>query len=303
MLSSATATRMFEGAPKSFTDALAAAADSKPQGFALPASIVLHVVSRHSEVTSPNIAAILPGADPQLKNEYVVFSAHVDHLGIGKAIDGDSIYNGAADNASGTAALLEIAQAMSSMPTPPRRSILFLAVAGEEEGLLGSDYFAHYPTVPITQIAANVNMDGVALFYDFKDIVALGADHSSLGAVVDSVAQRMGLEVSPDSMPEEVFFIRSDQYSFVKQGVPSVFISEGYKTVDPKLDGKAISLNWEAKYYHTPKDDMNQPNLNFDAAAKCTRVDLAVGYEVAQQTNRPKWNDGDFFAKFAKGTY
>jgi len=299
-LSSTAAAKLFEGAPKSLKDALAAAAESKPQAFPLPVSIALHIVSRHSEVSSPNTAAILPGSDPQLKNEYVAFTAHADHLGIGEPIDGDSIYNGAADNASGTAALLEIARSLSSMPTPPRRSILFLSVTGEEEGLLGSDYYAHNPTVPISQIVANINMDGVTLFYDFRDIVALGAEHSSLGSVVDDVAQRVGLEVSPDPMPEEVFFIRSDQYSFVKQGVPAVAIGEGFKTVDPKLDGKKISLEWEAKYYHTPKDDMNQPNLNFAAAAKCTRIDLAVGYEVAQQTERPHWNAGDFFGKFKR---
>jgi Zn-dependent M28 family amino/carboxypeptidase len=302
LVSSAIAGQMFEGASRSLKEALARAAESKPQAFALPVSIALHMVSRHSEVESPNIAAILPGSDPQLKNEYVVFTAHVDHLGIGEPINGDSIYNGAADDASGTAALLEIARALSSMPTPPRRSILFLAVTGEEEGLLGSDYFAHYPTVPLNQIVADVNMDGVTLFYDFLDVVPIGAEHSSLGPVVNDVAQHLGLEVSPDPMPEEVFFIRSDQYSFVKQGVPSVFLSEGFKTVDPKLDGKKISLEWEAKYYHTPKDDMDQPNLNFEAAAKCTRVDLAIGYEVAQQTERPRWNAGDFFAKFAAKT-
>ncbi len=301
LLSSSAASQMFEGASKSFKEAMAVAAESKPQAFALPVSVALHLVSRHSEVDSPNIAAILPGSDPQLKNEYVVFTAHADHLGIGVPVDGDSIYNGANDDASGVAALLEIARALSSIPTPPRRSILFLAVTGEEEGLLGSDYFAHYPTVPLKQIVADINMDGVTLFYDFRDVVPLGAEHSSLGPVVGDVAQHFGLEVSPDPMPEEVYFIRSDQYSFVKQGVPSVFLSEGFKTVDPKLDGKKISEEWEQKYYHTPKDDMKQPYLNFNAAAKCTRVDLAIGYELAQQTERPHWNHGDFFERFVKG--
>jgi hypothetical protein len=299
LVSSSAAASMFEGAPKTLKEALAAAGESKPQAFPLPASVALHLVSRHSEVASPNVAAILPGSDPQLKNEYVVFTAHADHLGIGRPVDGDSIYNGAADDASGVAALLEIARALSSAPTSPRRSILFLAVAGEEEGLLGSDYFAHYPTVPMKQIVADVNMDGVTLFYDFRDVVPLGTEHSSLGSVVADVTQHFGLEVSPDPMPEEVYFIRSDQYSFVKQGVPAVFLSEGYKTVDPKLDGRKISEEWEQKYYHTPKDDMKQPYLNFDAAAKCTRVDLAVGYEIAQHTERPRWNAGDFFEQFA----
>jgi Zn-dependent M28 family amino/carboxypeptidase len=226
----------------------------------------------------------------------VVYTAHADHLGIGEAINGDSIYNGALDNASGTAALLELARVYSELPTPPRRSILFLVVTGEEEGLLGSDYYAHYSTIPISQIAANVNMDGISLLYDFRDIVPLGAEHSSISSAVNQVAQQFGLEVSPDPLPEEVFFIRSDQYSFVRQGVPSVAIVEGFKAVDPKINGRDVSLEWERTRYHTPKDDMQQP-LNLDSAAKLTRVDFAVGYLLAQQSQRPAWNPGDFFAQ------
>ncbi|HVO82691.1 MAG TPA: M28 family metallopeptidase [Terriglobales bacterium] len=299
MLSSMVAAPMFRGSGKTWDEALAAALDSQPQSAPLKVTASIHIVSRYSQVESPNIAAILPGSDPQLKNQYVVYSAHADHLGIGVPVNGDDIYNGAVDNASGTAALLEIARALSELPTAPRRSILFLAVTGEEEGLLGSDYFAHYPTVPISRIAANVNMDEISLFYDFRDIVALGAEHSSLGEVVDDVARHMNLEVSPDPAPEEVYFVRSDQYSFVKEGVPAVYIGEGYKTVDPKLDGGKIAHNWEATRYHLPDDDMNQP-LDFNAAVKCTRANLAVGYEVAQERQRPRWNAGDFFEKLSR---
>jgi Zn-dependent M28 family amino/carboxypeptidase len=257
------------------------------------------VVSRHTPAQSPNIAAILPGSDEKLKREYVAYTAHADHLGIGEAINGDSIYNGAFDNASGTAAVLELARVFSELPTAPRRSILFLIVTGEEEGLLGSDYYAHNPTVPMSQIAANVNMDGVSVLYDFRDIVPLGAEHSSIGSIVNQVAQHFALEVSPDPLPEEVFFIRSDQYSFVRQGVPAVAITGGFKAVDPKINGKDVSLEWERTRYHTPKDDMQQP-LNLDAAAKLTRVDFAVGYSIAQEDNRPAWNQGDFFAGVAE---
>src|SRR5581483_438300 len=225
-----------------------------------------------------------------------VYTAHLDHMGIGEPIDGDSIYNGAVDNASGSAALLEVARAFTLLPQPPRRSIVFVAVTGEEAGLIGSDYFARNPTIPRSNIIADVNMDGISLFYDFKDIVALGEEHSSLGKAVRQAAERMNLEVSPDPLPEEVDFIRSDQYSFVRQGVPSVMISEGFKTADPNLDGKKISLAWEDKLYHTPKDDMNQP-LNFDAAAHCTRVQFLVGYIVANDDERPSWNPGDFFGR------
>ena len=298
-INSSTAAALFEGAPKSWKDALRAAENSHPQAFPLATSVSMHAVSRYSELESPNVAAILPGSDPQLKNEYVVFTAHLDHLGIGEPVKGDSIYNGAADNASGTAALLEMARAFSEMKTAPRRSLLFLAVTGEEEGLLGSDYYAHNPTVPMAQIVADINMDEVSFLYDFKDIVPLGGEHSSLGAVADDVAQHMGLTVSPDPMPEEVYFIRSDQYSFILQGVPALYIEEGLQTVNPDLDGKKMQFDWETQRYHQPSDDMNQA-FDFNATVKCTRVDLAAGYEIAQQTERPHWNAGDFFDKFAK---
>ncbi len=294
------AARMFEGAERSFTQALADAKADKSKAFPLKTTASIRIVSHHSELTSPNVAAVLPGSDPKLKNEYVVFSAHADHMGIGKPVKRDSIYNGAIDNASGTAAVLEVARALSSMPMRPRRSILFLAVTGEEEGLLGSDAFAHNPTVPISQIVADVNMDEIGIFYDYRDIVALGADHSSIGKIVNDVANRMGLEVSPDPAPEESYFVRSDQYAFIKQGVPSIAIDIGYKTVDPKLDGKKICDDWEKNYYHSPQDDMQQPYLDFNAAAKSVRLNLAIGYEIAQQTERPQWNKGDFFEKFAK---
>ena len=300
MLNPETAAKMFEGAAKSFSDALATAKEGKPQAFPLPVTVALHMETAHTKLESPNIAAILPGSDPKLKEQYVVFSAHADHLGIGDPVSGDSIYNGALDNASGTAALIEIARAFSSMPTAPRRSMLFVAVTGEEEGLLGSDYFARYPTVPIESIIANVNMDEIGILYDYRDIVALGAEHSSIGPIVDDVAQHMKLEISPDPAPEEVYFVRSDQYSFVKQGVPSVYVGAGYKATDPAVDGKKLSDEWEQKYYHLPQDDMKQPNLHFDVAAKSARINLAVGYEIAQQDERPTWNNGDFFERFAQ---
>lgn len=287
---------LFKGSGHTFDEAMASITAAKPSSFALVGTATLHEAAKYSESVSPNIAATLRGSDPRLKDEYVVFSAHADHVGIGDPVNGDAIYNGAVDNASGTSALIEIARAFAGERARPKRSILFLSVTGEEAGLLGSDYFSKHPTVPISQIVADINMDGISLFYDFKDIVALGADHSSLDHQVRDVARRMGLEVSPDPMPEENFFIRSDQYSFVKQGVPALAISEGFKTVDPSLDGRKIAVQWETTRYHTPQDDMNQP-LDFDAARKCTRVILAVGYEVAQAPLRPTWNAGDMFGQ------
>jgi Zn-dependent M28 family amino/carboxypeptidase len=295
-----TARLIFQGSAHNFDEALASLEHSRAMSFPLAGTVELHQAARFTESESPNIAALLRGSDPVLKNEYVVFTAHADHVGIGEPVNGDTIYNGAVDNASGTAALLEIARALAETKDRPKRSILFVAVAGEEEGLLGSDYFARHPTVPASQIVANINMDGVSLFYEFKDIVALGSDYSSLNQYVDDVAEHLHLEVSPDPMPEENFFIRSDQYSFVKQGVPAVTIIEGFKTVDPSLDGKKISIAWMTTKYHTPQDDMKQP-LNFQAARLCTQVLLAVGYEVAMAPTRPSWNSGDIFGqRFAK---
>jgi len=247
------------------------------------------------EVQSRNIVAKLEGSDPALKSEYVVYSAHLDHLGIGEAVQGDTIYNGALDNASGSAILIELARAFSTMKTRPRRSILFVSVTGEEAGLLGSDYFANYPTVPKKAIVANVNMDEDLMLWPLQDIVAFGAEHSSLDAVVKKAAARMQLGQSPDPMPQEVVFIRSDQYSFVKQGIPAVFPVPGFKSTDVNIDPMEIFKNWEKTRYHHPQDDIDQPGLDFNAAAKYARFVFLCGYLITEDSQRPVWNKGDFF--------
>lgn len=295
-LSQAASEKLFQHASKSWADVLRDADASKPQAFPLPVTASLHEVSSHKAITSPSVVAVLPGSDPKLSQEYVVYSAHVDHLGIGRPINGDSIYNGAADDASGTAALLVIAKAFKSLPHPPARSILFLGATAEEKGLLGSDYFAHFPTVPIQSIAADINMDGASVFYAFKDIVPLGAGDSTLDAVVQRNAARLGLKVSPDPEPEQNYFIRADQYSFVRQGVPSVFISEGEEARDPKVNAKKFNEEWIATRYHSPSDDMDQP-LDLDASVQFMQIDFLVGYDVAQDPKRPTWKPGDFFGE------
>lgn len=296
ILSQSASERLFEHAPKSWVEVQRDAEVSKPQGFPLPVTASMRVVSHHEAITSPNVIAVHPGSDPKLSREYVVYTAHVDHLGIGKPINGDAIYNGAADDASGVAALLVIAKAFKSMPHAPARSIMFLAVTGEEKGLLGSDYFAHFPTVPIHSIVADINMDGASVFYTFKDIVALGAPDSTLDAVVQRDAELLGLKMSPDPEPEQNFFVRADQYSFVRQGVPSVFISEGEQAKDPNFNAKKFSDDWIATRYHSPSDDMNQP-FDFDAAVEFMQVDFLVGYDIAQDPQRPTWKAGDFFGE------
>jgi hypothetical protein len=301
LLNQSGAEALFAGAPKTLEQAFAAARAGEPQSFALATQARISVRSRHEQVSSPNVIGVLRGSDAKLQKEYVVYTAHTDHLGVCPPANGDNICHGALDNASGTAALLEVAHAFASLPQAPRRSILFVFVTGEEKGLLGSDYFAQHPTVPKSDLAANVNIDGApGLLFPLKDVVALGAEHSSLNADVEEAAQRMQLEISPDPMPEEVYFIRSDQYSFVKQGVPAVDVTEGLKSADPKLNGAEIMKTWNTTVYHTPKDNMDQP-MNFDSATVSTRLNFLIGYEVAQQASRPQWNTNDFFGlKFAK---
>jgi Zn-dependent M28 family amino/carboxypeptidase len=198
------------------------------------------------------------------------------------------------DDASGVTALIEMARAFASLPKAPARSMMFLAVTGEEKGLLGSDYFAHFPTVPIRSLVADINMDGASVFYTFKDIIPLGAEHTTLNELVARDAAKLGLVVSPDPMPEQVNFIRSDHYSFVRQGVPSVNMGEGLQAKDPKVDGRKFLEDWIEKRYHAPSDDMDQP-LNFDATVQYMQITFLIGYDVAQQRARPAWKPGDFF--------
>jgi len=286
--------RLFDGVSGIWAKVWADAQAGRAKPFALPFVARLHAVSRHRNASSPNVAAVLPGSDPQLRNEFVVYTAHTDHLGIGTPIAGDAIYNGAADNASGTAALMALAEAFSRLPKPPARSVMFLAVTAEEKGLLGSDYFAHFPTVPARSMVANMNMDLAGIFYEFKDVIVPGAEHSSLGGVAQRNAALLGLDAVPDPMPEQVFFIRSDQYSFVRAGIPAIAIWAGFTARDPKVDGRKFFDDWIAKRYHAPSDDMDQP-MDLRAATQYLRLNFLVGYEVAQQRQRPTWNPGDFF--------
>lgn len=291
---------LFASARKSLPEIFAAAKNGTFSSFALPGTVRIHLASRFTKIESRNVVAKLAGSDPSLANEYIVYSAHLDHLGICRPAEADPICHGAADNASGTGAVLEIARAFTSLPPAPRRSILFLFVTGEERGLLGSDYFAHYPTVPLENIVADVNIDGApGLRFPIKDIVPQGAEHSSLSKDVEAAARKMGYTISPDPRPEEGFFTRSDQYSFVRQGVPSVKVNDGIQSTDPAIDGATLAKNWTATNYHTPNDNMSH-HFYFDSAAKSTVLNFLIGYEVAQQSERPAWNAGDFFGtKFA----
>lgn len=295
LLSEKGAEALFTGAPHTLDEIFATARSSRPQAFALPVSAHIHTVAAQSVIQSSNIVAELKGSDPALRDQYVVYTAHVDHLGICPPINGDNVCHGALDNASGTSTLLEIARAYARLPQPPRRSILFVFVTGEEMDLLGSDYFAHFPTVPRKAIVANVNIDvAPGVYYSMRDVVVLGAEHSSIGDDVASAAKTLGYDITPDPMPEETNFIRSDQYSFVLQGVPAVDVEDGIHAVDPKINGFDYLKKWLTTRYHTPLDSMDQP-IDFDSTAKGAVLNFLVGYEIAQHDRPPDWNKGDFF--------
>jgi hypothetical protein len=294
-LSDAGANALFEGAPRSHAEVLTAAEKGRPPAFDLPLRAMIRTVTAHDGLESPNIAGLLRGSDPRLRDEVVVFTAHLDHLGVGEPVNGDSIYNGALDNASGSAALLEVARAFARLPKPPRRSVLFLAVTAEERGLLGSDYFAEHPTVPIERIVANLNLDGLAILYPLRQLVPMGAEHSTLDATVERAANQMGIELTPDTFPEEVFFVRSDQYSFVRRGVHSLFLFMGVQS-DSGVDAAARFREWGRTRYHTPQDDLGQP-MDLNAGARHAQLAFLTGLEIANAEERPAWKPGDFFGR------
>ena len=295
LLSMGATRHLFDGSSHTAEEVFAVAKDGKLASFALPITARIRNVTLSQDTHSSNVVARLEGSNRTL-NEAVVYSAHLDHLGIGESVEGDNIYNGALDNASGSATILEVARAFSRMERRPRRSILFVAFTGEEEGLIGSDYFAHNPTIAKESIVADVNIDQIPMLWPVQDIVAFGAEHSSLDAVVRKAAEHMHLAVSPDPMPEEVAFIRSDQYSFVQQGIPAIMPSPGGKSSDPKIKPMDIFTNWMATRQHQPNDDMQQPGLDFEAAATFARYVFLCGFMIADNSQRPTWNKGDFFA-------
>ena len=286
---------LFEDAPMSLQDIYDMLERKEvPKGFDLPVSVELSSKNEFKQITSPNVVAVLEGSDPVLKNEYVVYSAHSDHIGFAKTVKKDKINNGAMDNASGTSVMLETARLFSELPVKPKRSIIFVAVTGEEKGLLGSKYFAQNPTVPIGNIVANVNLDMPILTYEFGDVIAFGANHSDMQDSVSLAAANIGLELSPDPWPELALFTRSDHYSFVQQGVPSVFLVPGLKSADPDVDGSKQFSAFLGTNYHKPSDDLNQ-EFNWKAAKKFTEVNFHIGLMLGNQPERSKWNEGDFF--------
>ncbi len=272
----------------------------KPKAKPLRTRARIHLVSRHRSLTSPNVIGIVRGSDPKLRDEYVVYSAHLDHVGITEPVDGDRINNGAFDNASGTAVLLEIARAFAALPEKPKRSILFLATTGEEKGLRGADYFANNPTIPFESIIGNINIDMLVMIARTSDLIPIGIETNEIGDVAREVAREMNVELSPDPFPEEVVFVRSDQYPFVRRGIPALYIDPGYKAVDPSIDLPKLHKEWLRTRYHAPGDDLQQ-TIDYSAALLLTEFDFRLGLALANRTERPKWKPGDYFGeKFGK---
>lgn len=288
--------KIFTAANKSLTEVLESLKNGNIQSFATGFTLKANYKTNHSDFTTFNVAGKIEGSDPKLKNEYVVHSAHLDHMGIGRPVEGDSIYNGAHDNASGVASLLQITKAYSGLKAKPKRSILILMVSAEEMGLLGSAYFALKPTVNINQVVANVNTDMPAIIAPLLSVTALGADHSSLVNPVNEASAYLGLTVEPDPEPNENRFVRSDQYSFIKEGIPALHIKYGNKTPDGKNNLDVFVKEWRAKYYHKPQDDINGI-FDFNAGRKYAQLNFLIGYLIANDVERPKWNPGDIFEK------
>jgi Zn-dependent M28 family amino/carboxypeptidase len=284
---------LFTGSGHTFAEMSALSDASKPAPrFALAFRLKATIAATRSPVHSANIVAQLEGVDPKLKSEFVVVSAHLDHLGVGEAINGDRINNGAMDDASGVAAVLDIAHRLKNGPRP-RRSIVFAFFTGEEKGLLGSHYFAARPSVPKAGIVADMNFDMPLPLWTLKSVYIPGETESTLGADARVVAARQGLAVVPDPLPDRNVFIRADQYSFVREGVPSLFFKFGFAKDTPEFQ---IEHDWRATRYHSPSDDLEQPIMK-EEAVKLDAYVAALTAHVANADTRPQWLPGSVFAR------
>lgn len=287
--------KLFSRVGVKLEDVYAAAEANKPlPRMDLDMSMRMFKKSVRTDVASSNVVGMIEGADPVLKNQYVVFTAHLDHLGQVKERSGDNIFNGAMDNATGVATLIETARLFTQSGVRPKRSILFVAVTGEEKGLLGADYFATNPTVPRGSMVANVNLDMPLLTYDFKNVMAFGAEHSTLKGTATRALRKMGMDLIPDPWPELGLFTRSDHYMFVRQGIPSIFLATGMGSANKDENPARLWGEFLSKRYHQPNDDLTQP-INFDAAARFAQLNYSIAREIADAPVRPGWNKDDFF--------
>jgi Zn-dependent M28 family amino/carboxypeptidase len=286
---------LLQGSGHTFEELAALGKDRKPlPHFPLKVSLSATTATHSREIDSTNIVARIPGTDPKLKAEYVVLSAHIDHVGIGEPINGDRIYNGAMDNGSGSALLLDIARSLKQSHTTLKRSLLLVWVTGEEKGLLGSKYFAEHPTVAPKSMIADINTDMFLPIVPLKVLTVFGLAESDLGDRVTQVGEHLNVQVQPDPLPLLNVFIRSDQYNFVRHGIPSVMIDVGAVPGSPEA---AIIKAWRTERYHAPSDDANQP-VNLATAAGYEEVIRALAIEVANDPRRPQWKQDSFFRRY-----
>ena len=295
-VSVAAAGRLFAGGPTSAQELFAAASEGRFHSFTMPVELGLSLKNALSRAKSANVVGLLRGADPALAGEYVVLTAHLDHIGRGPPVDGDAIYNGALDNASGVAIMLETARALAASAVRPRRSILVVAVTAEERGLLGSDHFARQPTVPRAALVANLNTDMPDALYPVSGMTLFGADHSTLGAQARAALAAEGVVEVPDATPQEVYFVRSDQYSFVRQGIPAIMVDTGALTSAAGVDAAAVTRRFMLEHYHMPSDSTALP-IDWPSLARLARVNARLTLAVANDAARPRWLPGDFFGE------
>ncbi len=284
------------GRPETVASLVEASAQGKPRGFALGLRCRLRRESKIRRVTSENVVGLVPG-DPASPtgNEMVMYGAHLDHMGVGRPVNGDSIYNGASDDAAGVSSLLETARAFTRLGHPPGRGILFLFVTAEERGLLGSEWFARHPTVHLQDVVADIDVDGAYPVHPLRDVVALGTDESSLGADVARAAAALGLQISPDPEPDESYFVRSDNFNFVKKGIPAAQTFNGVAGLDPEQ--LAAERAFWRKRYHQPQDEF-EPDRDWRPFAQLTRFNFLLGVSIAQAAARPTWNANSWFRRF-----
>ena len=287
------AAEWMERAGRSFDDVYTRLRAGEPVSFDLGVEGRVAARYRHDAFDSDNVVARLPGTDPEVGDQHLVLTAHLDHLGMGDPVEGDSIYNGTLDNASGSSALLTLASVLTRMEAP-RRSVLFLWVTAEESGLLGSEYFARFPTMDAERLVANQNIDGVmGMIAAASDVLAFGYEHSNLSDAVDFAVARTGMPVSPDPTPEENLFIRSDQYAFVRQGIPAIWVQSGRTGVDPSIDPQAELDAWIAERYHQPSDDVAQP-MDRAGVRSEFRANLLVTHYIVNEMESIRWDPESF---------
>ena len=292
-LNDAAAEALFAGASRSFAQVRAdAAKGGRIKGFALKPSVRIAQESEVTRTTSPNVLGVIPGSDPALANEYVLLMAHLDGLGVHDREGEDDIHNGAMDNATGIATLLEVARAMQESGNRPKRPILLAAVTAEEDGLLGAQYLARNPTVPAGgKVVGVVNLDMPVLLYDFQDVIAFGAEHSTMGPIVEQAAAKIGIKLTPDPLPQEGLFTRSDHYRFVQEGIPAVFLMTGFAN-----GGQEKFTGFLSTDYHKPTDDMKLP-FDWKAGAKFAQINYLIASEIANAPQAPKWYGDSFFGR------